>query len=176
MMYSPSRKVRASVRRTLWLILISFLGCLMMIETMVEFNQLTHTQHFSPTRSAGVMLNHSQMLLAKQILLEPTLFPCRMNSSRTLNLSSRMYPLYIIVKTRAITSGDYFQRRMFTRTSWGREAQALGIPVIYAVGRANDEHTQLMLEHEHQQYGDLLQFNYIGNRSQLPHEIQSIIP
>jgi hypothetical protein len=51
---------------------------------------------------------------------------------------------------------------MFTRTSWGREARSLGIPVIYAVGRAQDDQIQKMLEYEHRIYDDILQFNYIG--------------
>jgi hypothetical protein len=51
---------------------------------------------------------------------------------------------------------------MFTRTSWAQEAQSLGIPVIYAVGRAKDDVVQRMLENEHRTYGDILQFNYIG--------------
>ena len=155
-MYSPSRKVRASVRRTLWLIIIGFFSGLLIVETIYEFGFETK---YSPTKSAGSMLNRSQMILSKEIVLEPTLFPCKPKLNTT---SSLMYPLYIIVKTRAISSGGYYQRRMFTRTSWGREARSLGIPVIYAVGRASDDHTQKMLENEHKHYGDLLQFNYIG--------------
>jgi hypothetical protein len=157
-MYSPSRKVRASLRRTLFLLLIGFVSGLLLVETVVEVRRNAAENQFTPTRSAGLMLNRSQMLLAKEILLEPTLFPC--NPKINMN-SSRMYPLYIIVKTRAVASGDYFQRRMFTRTSWGQEALSLGIPVIYAVGRAKDDQIQTMLENEHRSYGDLLQFNYI---------------
>ena len=90
--------------------------------------------------------------------------PCtsKTNNDSIKTNSSVTYPLYIIVKTRAVSSGKYFQRRMFTRTSWGREARSLGIPVIYAIGRANDEHTQKMLEYENKIYDDILQFNYIG--------------
>ena len=167
-MYSPSRKVRASVRRTLWAIGLGFLCGLLVIESMVEFGRYSPDQQFSPTRSAGLMLNRSQMVLAKEILLEPTLYPCQSKPDQALPSSSMTYPLYIIVKTRAVASGDYFQRRMFTRTSWGREAHAHGIPVIYAVGRANDDRIQTMLENEHRHYGDLLQFNYIGKKNSLP--------
>jgi hypothetical protein len=161
-MYSPSRKVRASIRRTIFLTITSCLSCLILVETIIELSNNIENQ-LSPTRSAGVMLNRSQMLLAKEVLLEPSLFTC----TKTNNYSSKInsfvtYPLYIIVKTRAVTSGNYFQRRMFTRRSWGREARSFGIPVIYAVGRANDEHTQKMLEHENKIYNDILQFNYIG--------------
>ena len=150
-MYSPSRKVRVSVRRTTFLIIISCLSSLVLIGTFFEFN-INSPNEYSPTRSAGLMLNRSQMLLAKEILLQPSLFTC----------SVKTYPFYIIVKTRAMSSGNYFQRRMFTRTSWGREARLLNIPVIYAVGRAEDERTQRMLEYESQIYDDLLQFNHIG--------------
>jgi len=52
---------------------------------------------------------------------------------------------------------------MFTRTSWGREARLLGIPVIYAVGRAKDEQIQKKLEYENKIYNDILQFNYIDS-------------
>jgi len=158
-MYSPSRKVRASVRRTLYLLVIGFVSGLLLVEAVVELSKNSTENQFAPTHSAGLMLNRSQMLLAKEILLEPTLFTCK----QKLNMnSSHMYPLYIIVKTRAVSSGDYFQRRMFTRVSWGQEARSLGIPVIYAVGRAKDDQIQTMLENEHRNYGDLLQFNYIG--------------
>jgi len=158
-MYSPSRKVRASVRRTLYLLLIGFISGLLLVETVIEIGRNSAESQFTPTHSAGLMLNRSQMLLAKEILLEPTLFTCKPK----MNMNSFVtYPLYIIVKTRAVSSGDYFQRRMFTRISWGQEAHALDIPVIYAVGRANDDQTQKMLENEHRNYGDLLQFNYIG--------------
>ena len=154
-MYSPSRKVRASIRRTISLITISCFGCLILIEALLEYSN-NIDNHFTPTRSAGLMLNRSQMLLAKEVLLEPTLFTCTSKTNRM------MYPLYIIVKTRAVSSGNYFQRRMFTRTSWGREAHALGIPVVYAVGRANDARVQKLLEYENKIYDDILQFNYIG--------------
>jgi len=156
-MYSPSRKVRASVRRTLCLIIIGLLSGLLLIETVLEFGE----NQFKPTRSAGLMLNRSYMLLAKEIILEPFSFPCKPKLNMTVSSSTIMYPLYIIVKTRAVSSGDHFQRRMFTRTSWAREAHALGIPVIYAIGRAQDDQIQNMLEYEHRNYGDLLQFNYI---------------
>jgi hypothetical protein len=159
-MYSPSRKVRASIRRTISLITISCLSALILIEAILEFSNNTQNQ-LSPTRSAGLMLNRSQMLLAKEVLLEPSSSTFTSNDSYKIN-SSVTYPLYIIVKTRALSSGDYFQRRMFTRTSWGREARSLGIPVIYAVGRAQDDQIQKMLEYEHRIYDDILQFNYIG--------------
>jgi len=157
-MYSPSRKVRASLRRTLCLLLIGFVSGLLLVETVVELGKNSVENQFPPTRSAGLMLNRSQILLAKEIVLEPTLFTCqsKMNTN-----SSIIYPLYIIVKTRAVSSDDYFQRRMFTRISWGQEAHLLGIPVIYAIGRAKDDKIQTMLENEHRTYGDLLQFNYI---------------
>jgi hypothetical protein len=155
-MYSPSRKVRASVRRTIWLIIIGCFSGLLIVETVLE---LGIDNKYPPTQSSGLMFNRSQIILAKEILLEPSLFTCTPKLNTT---SSLMYPVYIIVKTRAISSGGYFERRMFTRRSWGREAQALGIPVIYAVGRASDDRTQKMLEDEHRTYGDLLQFNYIG--------------
>jgi hypothetical protein len=148
--------MRASIRRTIALTVLSCLSCLILIESVVEFGSDIANQ-LSPTRSAGLMLNRTQMLLAKEVLLEPSLFTCTSKTN-----SSVMYPLYIIVKTRAVSSGNYFQRRMFTRTSWGREARSLGIPVIYAVGRANDEHTQKLLEYENIIYDDILQFNYIG--------------
>ena len=157
-MYSPSRKVRASVRRTLSLILIGFLSGLIVVDAVFEFRRHARQRPFPPTRSAGLMLNRSQMVLAKEILLEPTLFPCSLFKRSP----AIVYPLFIVVKTRAISSGDYFQRRMFTRSSWGREAHALGIPVIYAVGRSANDGIQNMLESEHRSYGDLLQFNYIG--------------
>jgi hypothetical protein len=159
-MYSPSRKVRASVRRTLCLILIGFVSGLLLVQTLVEVGRNTTDNQYTPTRSAGLMLNRSQMILAKEILLEPTIFTCQ---SKINSNCSQLYPLYIIVKTRAVSSGEYFQRRMFTRTSWAQEAQSLGIPVIYAVGRAKDDRVQTMLENEHRTYGDILQFNYIGN-------------
>jgi len=155
-MYSPSRKVRASVRRTISLIIISCLSCLILVETILEFGINTENQ-LEPTRSAGLMLNRSQILLSKEILLQPSIFTCLSKTN-----SSIKYPLYIIVKTRAASSGNYFQRRMFTRTSWGREARLLGIPVIYAVGRAKDEQIQKKLEYENRIYNDILQFNYIG--------------
>ena len=155
-MYSPSRKVRASVRRSLLLITIGCLCGLVFIETILELDSHLVNQ-LSPTRSAGLMLNHSQMLLAEQVLLEPSLFHC-------LAEKFNPRPLYIIVKTRAVSSGTFFQRRMFTRTSWGREARSLGIPVVYAVARANDNHTQSKLEYENRIYGDMLQFNYLGRR------------
>jgi len=158
-MYSPSRKVRASVRRTFYLLLIGFVGALLLVEAVVEVGRNTAENQFTPTHSAGLMLNRSQIILAKETLLEPTLFTCKPKMNMN---SSIMYPLYIIVKTRAVSSGDYFQRRMFTRTSWGQEAHSLGIPVIYAVGRPKDDQIQQMLENEHRSYGDLLQFNYIG--------------
>jgi hypothetical protein len=157
-MYSPSRKVRASVRRTLCLILIGFVSGLLLVQTLVEVGRNTTDNQYTPTRSAGLMLNRSQMILAKEILLEPTIFTCQ---SKINSNCSQLYPLYIIVKTRAVSSGEYFQRRMFTRTSWAQEAQSLGIPVIYAVGRAKDDRVQTMLENEHRTYGDILQFNYI---------------
>ena len=155
-MYSPSRKVRASVRRSILLITIGCLCGLLFIETILELD--SHSANpLSPTRSAGLMLNRSQMLLAEQVLLEPSQFSC-------LAEKSNPRPLYIIVKTRAVSSGTFLQRRMFTRTSWGREARSLGIPVVYAVARANDDHTQSMLEYESRIYGDMLQFNYLGKR------------
>jgi hypothetical protein len=157
-MYSPSRKVRASVQRTLWLAITGFLSGLVILETVVEFGVNPFETPLTPTRSAGLMLNRSQMLLSKEILLEPSLFSCISKPNKT----SVMFPLYIIVKTRAVSSGDYFQRRMFSRTTWGRDAYSHGVPVIYAVGRANDEQIQTRLENEHKTYGDLLQFNYIG--------------
>src|SRR5690242_9367535 len=84
-MYSPSRKVRASVRRTLCLLLIGFVSGLLLVETVVELGKNSTENQFTPTRSAGLMLNRSQILLAKEILLEPTLFTCEpkmnMNSS-----------------------------------------------------------------------------------------------
>jgi hypothetical protein len=162
-MYSPSRKVRASIRRTISLTIISCLSSLILIETILEFGINTENQ-LEPTRSAGLMLNRSQMLLAKEILLEPSSFTCLLKPKNDLSKrnSSVIYPLYIIVKTRAISSGNYFQRRMFTRTSWGREARLLGIPVIYAVGRPKDEQIQKKLEYENKIYDDILQFNYIG--------------
>jgi hypothetical protein len=147
-MYSPSRKVRVSVRRTQVLTVIIFVSSLLL----------------APTRSAGHMLTRSQSLLAKQITLEPTSFMCQ-TIAKHIALSrsvSSAYPLYIVVKTRADTSGIYFQRRMFTRKSWAREAQSLGIPVIYAVGRPNHEQVQNMLDYENKIYGDMLQFNYLG--------------
>jgi hypothetical protein len=156
-MYSPSRKVRASVRRTLLLIIVSCLSGIVLIESILELGINTENK-LTPTRSAGLMLNRSQMLLSKEILLEPSLFSCISKPNKT----SVMFPLYIIVKTRAVSSGDYFQRRMFSRTTWGRDAYSHGVPVIYAVGRANDEQIQTRLENEHKTYGDLLQFNYIG--------------
>jgi hypothetical protein len=155
-MYSPSRKVRASIRRTILLIIIGCLSSIVLVGTIVEFGIHTEEQ-LKPTQSAGLMLNRSQMVLAKEVILEPSLFPCQSRGNNLLN-----YPLYIIVKTRAVSSGNYFQRRMFTRTSWGREARSLNIPVIYAIGRAKDERIQKMLEYEHRVYDDILQFNYIG--------------
>jgi hypothetical protein len=147
------------------------LGCLILVGTILELglhidNQLT------PTRSAGLMLNRSQMLLAKEVILEPSLFPCQ--SKTNTGNSSVGYPLYIIVKTRAVSSGNYFQRRIFTRTSWGREARSLGIPVIYAVGRARDEHIQKLLEYENRIYNDILQFNYIGMKQPTNHQINPL--
>lgn len=159
-MYSPSRKVRASIRRTILLIIISSLSSIVLVGTIVEFG-INDEEQLTPTRSAGSMLNRSQMLLAQEILLEPLSFPCQSKRDNGDRLHS-MYPLFIIVKTRAVASGNYFQRRMFTRTSWGREARALGIPVIYAVGRANDEQTQKMLAMENRIYHDILQFNFLG--------------
>jgi hypothetical protein len=167
-MYSPSRKVRASVRRTLLLIIVSCLSGIVLIESILELGINTENK-LTPTRSAGLMLNRSQMLLAKEILLEPSSLICQSktnNDSKNIK-SSTMYPLYIIVKTRAVSSDKYFQRRMFTRTSWGREARSLGIPVIYAVGRAKDEKTQKMLEYENRIYDDMIQFNYIGMQEEL---------
>ena len=155
-MYSPSRKVRASVRRTICLLFIGLISGFLLIETVMQVRKDTNDKQFPPTRSAGVMLTRSQMVLAKEVLLEPTVFTCPSKIN-----SSNPYPLYIIVKTRAAVTGDYYQRRMFTRISWAQEAQALGIPVIYAVGRANDEQIQTILEDEHRTYGDLLQLNYI---------------
>jgi hypothetical protein len=155
-MYSPTRKVRASIRRTILLIIISCLSSIVLVGTILEFGIHTDDQ-LKPTRSAGLMLNRSQILLGKEVILEPSLFPCQSNRNSLIN-----YPLYIIVKTRAVSSGNYFQRRMFTRTSWGREARSLGIPVIYAIGRPEDGHIQKMLEYEHRIYDDILQFNYIG--------------
>ena len=155
-MYSPSRKVRASIRRTILLIIISCLSSIVLVGTILELGIHTDNQ-LKPTRSAGLMLNRSQMLLAKEVILEPSLFPCQSKRNSLGN-----YPLYIIVKARAVSSGNYFQRRMFTRTSWGREARSLGIPVIYAIGKPEDEHVQKMLEYEHRAYDDILQFNYIG--------------
>ena len=157
-MYSPSRKVRASVRRTICLLFIGFISGFLLIQTLMEVRKDTTNPQFPPTRSAGLMLPRSQMLLAKEVVLEPTVFTC---SSPMNTNSSNRYPLYIIVKTRAAIAGDYYQRRVFTRISWAQEAQALGIPVIYAVGRAKDEQTQMVLENEHRTYGDLLQLNYI---------------
>lgn len=159
-MYSPSRKVRASIRRTILLIIISSLSSIVLIGTIVEFG-INSQEQLTPTRSAGSMLNRSQMLLAQEVILEPLSFPCQSKRNNDGGLGF-MYPLFIIVKTRAVASGNYFQRRMFTRTSWGREARSLGIPVIYAVGRANDEHTQKMLAMENRIYNDILQFNFIG--------------
>ena len=160
-MYSPSRKVRASIRRTILLIIISSLGSIVLVGTIVQFG--THAEEqFSPTRSAGLMLNRSQMLLAQEIILEPLSYPCQTKGSHDDHNIRLIYPLLIVVKTRAVTSGNYFQRRMFTRTSWAREARSLGIPVVYAVGRATDEQTQKMLAMENRIYNDILQFNYIG--------------
>ncbi|UJR21659.1 hypothetical protein I4U23_024736 [Adineta vaga] len=157
-MYSPARKVRASlIRRTLFLIITGILSGLLLIETVLEFGDKSTKTSYEPTRSAGLMLNRSQMLLAKEVLLEPFLFSCAPKFDKT----SPKYPLYIIIKTRAVSSGTYLQRRMFTRSSWGREAHALGIPVIYAIGKPKDDHVQMMLELENKNYGDLLQFNYI---------------
>jgi hypothetical protein len=158
-MYSPSRKVRASVRRTFYLLIMGFVSGFLLTQVVIEVGENSVENQYVPTRSAGLMLNRSQILLAKEILLEPTLFTCKPKLNMN---SSMMYPLYIIVKTRAVSSGEYFQRRMFTRTSWAQEARSLGIPVIYAVGRAKDDKIQTMLENEHRNYGDLLQFNYIG--------------
>lgn len=158
-MYSPSRKVRASVRRTLHLLLIGFVSGLLLIEAIIEIKRNFIENQFTPTHSADLMLNRSQMLLAKETILEPTIFTCQ---SKLNTNSSNLYPLYIIVKTRAVSSGEYFERRMFTRISWGREAHSYGIPVIYAIGRTQDNQTQKRLENEHKSYGDLLQFNYIG--------------
>lgn len=135
----------------------AFLSGLIVVDAVFDFRRHARQRPLPPTRSAGLMLNRSQMLLAKEILLEPTFFPCSLFKRSP----PVVYPLFIVVKTRATSSGDYFQRRMFTRTSWGREAQALGIPVIYAVGRSNNDGIQKMLESEHRSYGDLLQFNYI---------------
>lgn len=152
--------MRNSIRRTICLIITSCLSCLIVIETILEFSINIENQ-FKPTHSAGLMLNRSQMLLSKEILLQPSLHTC---SSKTNNQRNSFvkYPIYIIVKTRATSSGIYFQRRMFTRTSWAHEARLHGIPVIYAIGRAKDERIQKMLEYENKIYNDLLQFNFIG--------------
>ncbi|CAF0785598.1 unnamed protein product [Adineta ricciae] len=156
-MYSPARKVRASIRRTLFLILTGILSGLLLIETVLEFGQQMTKTSYEPTRSAGLMLNRSQMLLAKEVILEPFMYPCKAN----LKSATPSYPLYIIIKTRAVSSGAYFQRRIFTRSSWGQEARTLGIPVIYAIGKPKDAYTQVMLERENKNFGDLLQLNYI---------------
>jgi len=162
-MYSPPRKVRASIRRTISLTITSCLSSLILVETILEFGINTENQ-LTPTHSAGLMLNRSQILLAKEILIQPSSFTCLLKTNNDLKQinSSIQYPLYIIVKTRAVSSGKYFQRRMFTRTSWGREARLLGIPVIYAIGRSKDEKIQKMLEYENRIYDDMLQFNFIG--------------
>jgi hypothetical protein len=132
------------------------MSSIVLVGTIVEFGIRTEEQ-LKPTQSAGLMLNRSQIVLAKDVILEPTSFRCQ-----TKNNNQRNYPFYIIVKTRAVSSGSYFQRRIFTRTSWGREARAFGIPVIYAIGKAEDARVQKMLEYEHKIYDDILQFNYIG--------------
>lgn len=151
-MYSPSRKVRASIRRTIILLLIGFVSTLLLVETAIEIGDTS----YAPTESAAVMLNRSQMLLAKQTYLEPTIFTCQPKDD------TPIYPLFIIVKTRAIVAGTFFQRRLFTRTTWAKEAHARGIPVIYAVGLATEPLVQKALEQEHKIYGDILQINYIG--------------
>lgn len=150
-MYSPSRKVRASIRRTIILLLIGFVSTLLIVETVIEIGD----EPYSPTESAAHMLNRSQMLLARETHLEPTIFTCQSKEDIP------VYPLYIIVKTRAIVSGSFFQRRLFTRTTWAKEARVRGIPVIYAVGLATDQIVQETLEQEHRIYGDILQINYI---------------
>jgi len=159
-MYSPSRKVRASVRRTIFLITISCFTSLLVIDHVLSWGTPSSIT-YPPTESVAPMLNRSQMLLAKNVTLEPFSFMCMTNFSGT--KLPPVYPLFIVVKTRATNTGPLFERRMFTRASWGREAQALGIPVIYAIGRPTDEHTQKMLEYENQVYGDLLQINYIDS-------------
>ena len=111
------------------------------------------------------MLNRSQILLAKNVTLEPFSFVCSTNHAG--RAVPATFPLFVVVKTRAMNTGPLFERRMFTRASWAREAQALGIPVIYAVGRPIDEQTQAMLEYENQIYGDILQINYIGKNRRL---------
>lgn len=151
-MYSPTRKVRASIRRTILLLLIGFVSTLLIVETAIEIGDAPYL----PTESAALMLNRSQMLLARETRLEPTRFTCHAKGEDT-----PIYPLFIVVKTRAIGSGGFFQRRLFTRTTWAKEAHARGIPVIYAVGLSEDKITQKQLEQEHRIYGDILQINYI---------------
>lgn len=158
-MYSPSRKVRASVQRTILLITISCLTSLLLIENVLSSKNFS-TINYPPTESAGRMLNRSQILLSKNVTLQPWGFMCLTNRTEKSPLPT--YPMIIVVKTRAVSSGTLFERRIFTRTSWGHDARALGIPVIYAVGRPIDDQTQTMLEYENKLYGDLLQFNYIG--------------
>ena len=155
-----TRKIRTSTRRIVWLIFIGFFIGTIMIQTMIEFDLNRKYSPYPPTRSAGIMLNRSQIILAKDIILEPTGSPCEYQSNRT-----TMYPLIIVVKTRAVASGENFIRRSFTRSSWAHEAQTVGIPVFYAIGRNENSEVQPMLEREHDQHGDLLQFNYIGQNT-----------
>ena len=158
-MYSPTRKVRASVRRTILLITISCFTSLLVIDNILTWDS-SATTTYPPTESVALMLNRSQILLAKNVTLEPFSFMCMTNSST--KKSKISHPLIIVVKTRAMNTGPLFERRMFTRASWAREAQELGIPVIYAIGRPTDDKVQAMLEYENQIYGDILQINYIG--------------
>lgn len=159
-MYSPTRKVRASVRRTILLITISCFTSLLVIDNILTWDS-SATTTYPPTESVALMLNRSQILLAKNVTLEPFSFMCMTNSST--KKSKISHPLIIVVKTRAMNTGPLFERRMFTRASWAREAQELGIPVIYAIGRPTDDKVQAMLEYENQIYGDILQINYIDS-------------
>nr|ACD54727.1 beta-1,3-galactosyltransferase 1-like protein [Adineta vaga] len=156
-MHSPTQKNCVSPKCTILMLLMSFLVGTIFLEVIFQLYNESKSHPGLVTRSAAPMLKRSQMLLAKEVILEPTsLFSCTNDSS---NIG---YPVYIIVKTVGQSSGDYFRRRMFTRLTWAQEARAHDIPVIYAIGRSNDKKMQKELEEEHRTYGDILQFNFIG--------------
>ncbi|UJR18816.1 hypothetical protein I4U23_021943 [Adineta vaga] len=155
-MHSPTQKNCVSPKCTILMLLMSFLVGTIFLEVIFQLYNESKSHPGLVTRSAAPMLKRSQMLLAKEVILEPTsLFSCTNDSS---NIG---YPVYIIVKTVGQSSGDYFRRRMFTRLTWAQEARAHDIPVIYAIGRSNDKKMQKELEEEHRTYGDILQFNFI---------------
>jgi len=83
---------------------------------------------------------------------------------------NKKYQFIIIVK-----SGN-FQRRNFTRSTWGKEMiEHFNIPILYAIGYPNDSSIQKEIYSENKIYNDLLQFNILESYYNLTIKTTSVL-